>query len=118
VICVVVTEVTEPNQSDLLPLPLVMRVTTTWARAAGVEDETAGALTMMVPAPTSPLAFSSNSAGQGVKVPVSAIGRDRPPPVAAVNWAPLTAMAGLVLGLLLPSVRSVAVRVKLPLALK
>src|SRR6185503_13071471 len=41
-----------------------------------------------------------------------------PPPVAGVYWAGLTAMAGLMLAVLLPSVRSVAVRVKLPLALK
>ena len=41
-----------------------------------------------------------------------------PPPVAAVNCAGLTVMAGLVLAVLLPSVRSVAVRVKVPLALK
>src|SRR5262245_7186077 len=41
-----------------------------------------------------------------------------PPPVAGVYWAGLTAMAGLVLEVLLPSVRSVAVRVKLPGALK
>src|SRR2546425_2596878 len=40
------------------------------------------------------------------------------PPVAGMNWAGLTAMDGLMLAVLLPSVRSVAVRVKLPVALK
>src|SRR5262245_6046928 len=40
------------------------------------------------------------------------------PPVAAMYWAGLTVMAGLVLAVLVPSVRSVAVRVKLPVALK
>src|SRR5438445_1459 len=40
------------------------------------------------------------------------------PPVACVNCAVLTVMAGLVLAVLLPSVRSLAVRVKLPLVLK
>jgi len=54
-----------------------------------------------------------------VKVPVAAASAAiAPPPVAAVNWAPLTLMAGLVLAVLLPSVRSVAVRVKVPLPLK
>ena len=53
-----------------------------------------------------------------MKVPVAPSAAIAPPPVAAVNWAPLTAMAGLVLGLLLPLLRSVAVRVKLPMALK
>src|SRR5438445_8766803 len=40
------------------------------------------------------------------------------PPVAGVNWAALTVMAGLVLAVLPPSDTSVAVRVKLPLVLK
>src|SRR5882672_6324974 len=40
-----------------------------------------------------------------------------PPPLACVNCAEPTAIAGLVLGVLVPSSRSVAVRVKLPLAL-
>src|SRR5690349_21165163 len=40
------------------------------------------------------------------------------PPVAAVYWAGPTVMAGLVLEDLVPSVRSLAVRVKLPVALK
>src|SRR6266404_369178 len=40
------------------------------------------------------------------------------PPVAVVYWAGATAMAGLVLEAFVPSSRSVAVRVKLPLALK
>ena len=40
------------------------------------------------------------------------------PPVACVNCAVLTVMAGLVLAVLLPSVRSLAMRVKLPLVLK
>src|SRR5438552_2579566 len=40
------------------------------------------------------------------------------PPVACVNWAAATVMAGLMLAVLLPSDRSVAVRVKLPLVLK
>jgi len=41
-----------------------------------------------------------------------------PPPVAGVNCAGLTVMAGLVLAVLLPSLRSVAMRVKLPFILK
>src|SRR5438034_1004189 len=40
------------------------------------------------------------------------------PPAAGVNWAGVTVMAGLVLALLLPSLRSVAVMVKLPLVPK
>src|SRR5262249_23805497 len=40
------------------------------------------------------------------------------PPVAAVYWGGLTAITGLVFGVLLPSLRSAAVIVKLPLALK
>ena len=40
------------------------------------------------------------------------------PPVAEVNWIALTVMAGLMLAALLPSLRSVAVRVKLPLVPK
>ena len=40
------------------------------------------------------------------------------PPVAGVNWAALTVMAGLVLAVLLPSDTSLAVSVKLPLVLK
>src|SRR5262245_55212430 len=40
------------------------------------------------------------------------------PPVAGVYWAGLTAIAGLVLDALLPSVRSLAVKVKLPVVLK
>src|SRR5262245_51915033 len=40
------------------------------------------------------------------------------PPVAAVYWAGPTVMAGPVLGVLVPSVRSLAVRVKLPVALQ
>ena len=40
------------------------------------------------------------------------------PPVARVNCAGLTVMAGLVLAVLLPSLRSLAVMVKLPLVLK
>ena len=40
------------------------------------------------------------------------------PPLAGVYCAALTVMAGLVLGVLLASLRSLAVRVKLPAALK
>src|SRR5437899_7613826 len=36
------------------------------------------------------------------------------PPLAWLNWAALTVIAGLVLAVLLPSLRSLAVRVKLP----
>ena len=52
-----------------------------------------------------------------VKVPVAPSAEMAPPPVAGVNCAGLTVMAGLVLAVLLPSSRSVAVRVKLPVVL-
>src|SRR5262249_53145166 len=80
----------------------------------------AGVLRMIVPGPTLLLAFSEYVGPvKLVKAPVVAsLAEIASPPVAGVNWAGLTAMAGLVLGVLLPSVRSLAVSVKLPAVLK
>ena len=53
-----------------------------------------------------------------MNVPVAPSAEILVPPVAGVNCAGLTAMRGLVLLLLVLSLRSVAVRVKLPLVFK
>src|SRR5215470_5860172 len=119
--CVEVTELIATDVPLETPLILFLEepvIFTVGAVPPVSKTKPAGALRMMVPVPTLPLAFSEYVGPvKLVKVPVAPSAEMFVPPVAEVNCAGLTAIAGLVPGLLLPSLRSVAVRVKLPLAL-
>src|SRR5262245_9384744 len=126
--CGVVTEVIETAVPLATPLILALLLAVPVSRvmsivgnvAAVSKTKPAGALRMMVPVPTLPLAFSEYVGPvKLVKVLVILLSAEMlAPPVAAVYWGGLTATVGLVLGVLLPSVRSLAVSVKFPLVLK
>src|SRR6266700_5882081 len=78
-----------------------------------------GTFKLMVPTPTLALMASEYTGPvRLVNAPPTVSAEIPLPPVAGVNWARVTVMDGLVLGLLPPSTTSVAVRVKLPLVLK
>src|SRR5262249_21735222 len=102
----------------LLPEPLIFTLETVGGVPPVSNTKPAGALRIMVPVPTSPALFSLYIGPvSAVKAPEAAPSAEMAlPPVASVNWGWVTAMPGLVLGVLLPSVRSLTVRVKMPVA--
>src|SRR6266567_487347 len=115
---VMATEIPLPTAlifCELLP-PLILTVGAT-PPVSNVQP--LGTFKMMVPTPTL-LLMASEYTGpvRLVNAPPTVSAEIPLPPVAGVNWARVTVMDGLVLGLLPPSTTSVAVRVKLPLVLK
>src|SRR3989442_10482987 len=109
-----------PLATSLMLLPLAPEPVTRVIKTVGAvppmsKTNPAGALRMIVPVPALPLAFSVYVGPvKVVNVPVTPSAAIAPPPVAGVNCAGLTAMAGLVPAVLLPSLESLAVVVKLP----
>src|SRR6266566_763803 len=121
--CVEVTEV----MATEIPLPTALifcvllppLILTVGATPPVSNVQPLGTFKMIVPTPTLPLMASEYTGPvRLVNAPPTVSAEIALPPVAGVNWAGVTVMEGLVLGLLLGSTVSVAVRVKVPLVLK
>src|ERR1041384_1490171 len=92
-----------------LPEPDKRVIKTVGAVPAVSNTKPAGALRMIVPMPTLPLAFSVYVGPlKLVNAPLAPSAAIAPPPVAGVSCGGLTVMAGLVLAGLLPSLKSLA----------
>src|SRR5439155_17340517 len=97
------------------PLPFSLAITTVGAVPPVSKTKPLGAFRMIVPVPTSPVAFSVYFGPvKVVNVPVDVSAEIAPPPEAAVYWAAAPTVMVLVLGVLLPSVTSLAITLCVP----